>query len=67
MQLTEDNIKKFQQAYKKDFNGEEISRANPEELMGRTISLYLLLMKPLPAEKKSTDDQKLAAQHEEVG
>ena len=50
MQISDERLKEFQEAYKKDF-GEDISIEEAREIASRLIDLYQLLAQPLPNEK----------------
>lgn len=51
MNITEERLREFQEAYKTDF-GEEISQEEAREMLSRVVTLYELLMRPLPDDSK---------------
>jgi hypothetical protein len=50
MNITNDRVRAFQEAYKEDF-GEEIPMDEAREVAERVLNLYLLLSRPLPSER----------------
>jgi hypothetical protein len=54
MIITDTRLKEVQEAYKADF-GEEISSEEAREMLFRVVTLYELLVKPVP--KKKTEDE----------
>lgn len=47
MTISHEHLKKFQDAYKQDF-GDDISPEEARAMLARLVTLYELLMRPLP-------------------
>ena len=47
MQITNDRLRDFQEAYAADF-GDQISIEEAREMLNRLVGLYELLLRPLP-------------------
>lgn len=50
MEISNERIKEFQEAYRIDF-GEAISAAEAREMLTRVVNAYCLLLRPLPGEE----------------
>jgi hypothetical protein len=51
MQFSDERVREFQEAYKEEF-GEEISSDDAREMLRRLVTLYEVLLRPLPERKE---------------
>ena len=54
MTITVERLREFQDAYKADF-GEEITVEEAREMLSRLVTLYELLLRPLPHEEQTEE------------
>lgn len=58
MEITNERLREFQEAYKQDF-GEDISPEEAREMLSRLATFYELLLRPLP----NNDDEHETAKY----
>lgn len=56
MKITTDRLREFQVAYEQDF-GESITADEAHEMLTRLVTLYELVMRPLPVSKDETSSR----------
>jgi hypothetical protein len=56
MEITTDRLREFQVAYEHDF-GESITADEAHEILTRLVTLYELVMRPLPVSKDEASSQ----------
>ncbi len=59
MQISDEDLKEFMALYEREF-GEQLARSKASEMATRLINLYMLLAKPLPSERATTQSASMS-------
>ena len=55
MRITPERMREFQEAYRNDF-GEAIGEAEAQEMLCRLVTLYRVLLRPLPPTEEQDEE-----------